>query len=190
VLCGIPFCNCVCSLHALYSDTLKSGRLYDVACLCEPIPCNWWRTGPSVTCPATRQHWQLQLSCNLLTNEPGKFSTVNYQLHGGGLFLRSWQLLSLSRNINTSHPVLLFNRLTPNDPYMGRTAPLTSILCILYIYSTNIGTEYFKHALYSPFFFLQNAICFIMLTCLVPVLFTFCIQSVLKLKKIIPAPKG
>ena len=45
-----------------------------------------------------------------------------------------------------------FNRLTPNDPYMGRTAPITSKRCILYIYSTNIGTEYFKHALYSPFF--------------------------------------
>jgi len=44
------------------------------------------------------------------------------------------------------------NRLTPNDSYMGRTAPLTSKRCILYIYSTNIGTEYFKHALYSPFF--------------------------------------
>ena len=43
------------------------------------------------------------------------------------------------------------NRLTPNDPYMGRTAPLTSKRCILYIYSTNIGTEYFKHALYCPF---------------------------------------
>ena len=39
------------------------------------------------------------------------------------------------------------NRLTPNDPYMGHTAPLTSKRCILYIYSTNIGTEYFKHAL-------------------------------------------
>ena len=75
------------------------------------------------------------------------------------------------------------NRLTPNDPNMGRTAPLTSKSCILYIYSTNIGTEYFKHALYSPFFFLQNAVCFIMLTCLVPVLFTFYIQDVLKLKK-------
>ena len=83
------------------------------------------------------------------------------------------------------------NRLTPNDIYMGRTAPLTSKRCILYIYSTNIGTEYFKHALYSQFFTLQNAVCFILLTCVVPVLLTFYIQSVLKLKKkIIPAPDG
>jgi len=37
----------------------------------------------------------------------------------------------------------LLNRLTPNDPYMSRTAQLTSKCCILYIYSTNIGTEYF-----------------------------------------------
>ena len=81
------------------------------------------------------------------------------------------------------------NRLTPNDPYMCRTAPLTSKRCILYIYSTNIGTEYFKHALHSPFFSLQNAVCFIMLTCLVPVLFTVYIQDVLKLKKIISALK-
>jgi hypothetical protein len=44
------------------------------------------------------------------------------------------------------------NRLTPNEPYMGRTASLTSKLYILYIYSTNIDTDYFKHALYSPFF--------------------------------------
>ena len=72
------------------------------------------------------------------------------------------------------------NRLTPNDPYMGHTAPLTSKRFILYIYSTNIGTEYFKHALYSPSFSLQNAVCFIMVTCLVPVLFTFYIQDVLK----------
>ena len=61
----------------------------------------------------------------------------------------------------------MFNLLTPNDPYMGRTAPLTSKRCILYIYSTNIGTGYFKHALHSPFFSLQNAVCFIMLTCLI-----------------------
>ena len=76
--------------------------------------------------------------------------------------------------------------LTPNDPYRGRTAPLTSKRCISYIYSTNIGTGYFKHGIYSPFFLslsLQNAVCFIILTYLVPVLFTFYIHSVLKIKK-------
>jgi hypothetical protein len=50
----------------------------------------------------------------------------------------------------------LINRLKPNDPYMGRTVPLTSKRCILYIDSTNIGTEYFKHALYSPFFLFKK----------------------------------
>ena len=46
------------------------------------------------------------------------------------------------RNTKTHLLAFLINRLTPNDPYMGRTAPLTSKRCILYIYSTNIGTEY------------------------------------------------
>jgi len=32
-----------------------------------------------------------------------------------------------------------------------RTANLQN--CILYIYSINIGTEYFKHGVYSPLFF-------------------------------------
>ena len=77
----------------------------------------------------------------------------------------------------------LFNHLTPNDPYRGRTAPLTSKRCILYIYSTNISTEYFKHGMYYPLFSLQNAVCFIILTYLVPVLFTCYIQGVLKFKK-------
>jgi len=45
-----------------------------------------------------------------------------------------------------------FNPLKPNDPYRGRIAPLTSKRCILYNYSTNIGTDYFKHGMCSPFF--------------------------------------
>ena len=57
------------------------------------------------------------------------------------------------------------------------------IIHILYIYSTNIGIVYFKHGIYSPFFALQNAVSFIILTYLVPVLFTFYIKGVLKLKK-------
>ena len=61
----------------------------------------------------------------------------------------------------------------------------TGVLKLKNIYSTNIGTEYFKHGIYSPFFPpLHNAVCFIILTYLVPLLFKFCIQNVLKLKKI------
>jgi hypothetical protein len=44
---------------------------------------------------------------------------------------------------------LVARRLNPlalSDPYMGRTAQLTSRRCILNIYSTNIRTEYFKCA--------------------------------------------
>ena len=82
------------------------------------------------------------------------------------------------------------NPLASNDHYSGRTAPLTTKLCILYIYSTNIGTEYFKRDINSQFFPLQNAVCFIILTYLVTVIFTFYMQDVLKFQKIIPAPKG
>jgi hypothetical protein len=82
---------------------------------------------------------------------------------------------------------LTFTRLMSTTVYVTRTANLQSRS--LYIYSTNIGTEYFKHGIYSPFFPLQNAVCFVILTYLDPVLFTFYIQGVLKLKKIIPAPK-
>ena len=51
------------------------------------------------------------------------------------------------------YDAFIVNPLTPNDPYSGRTAPLTSKRFILYIYSTNTGTEYFKHGVYPPFFF-------------------------------------
>ena len=76
------------------------------------------------------------------------------------------------------------NPLKPNEPYRGRTAPLITKRQILYICSTNTGTEYFKHGIHSPFVFfpLQNAVCFIVLTYLVPVLFTFYIQIVIKFK--------
>jgi len=39
-----------------------------------------------------------------------------------------------------------FNLLKPNDIYICRTATLNSRRYILNIYSTNIHTEYFKHA--------------------------------------------
>ena len=70
----------------------------------------------------------------------------------------------------------LINPLTPNDPYRGRTAPLTSKRGILCIYSTNIDTEYFKHGIYCPFFPLQNVFCFIILfgSCIIHNLYTVC----------------
>jgi len=82
-----------------------------------------------------------------------------------------------SQYIYLSHP------LTPHDTFSGRTALLTSKRCILYMYSTHISTEYFQHGIYCPFFSLQNAVCFIILTHLVAVLVTFYIEDLLKLKK-------
>ena len=95
----------------------------------------------------------------------------------------------LTGNFCYSFEFTMFNPLTLNDDYSCHTTPPTSKRCILYIYSTNIGTEYFKHGIYSPFFPLQNAVCFINLTCLVPVLFIFYMQGVLKLKKNISGTK-
>ena len=95
--------------------------------------------------------------CSHWSKKPSLHATINYFFY-------------LSR--------LTFSRLTTYIYiyiyiYICRIAPLTSKCSILYIYSTNIRTEYFKHAAHSPFFPLQNAIYFIMLPFLVPVLFTF-----------------
>ena len=96
----------------------------------------------------------------------------------------------LSVKEDASATLQYLNRLTPNDPYMGRTAPLTSKRPILYIYSTNIRTEYFKHALFSPFFFSSKCSLFhnanLFGSCIIHILYTGCA----KIKKIIPAPKG
>jgi len=72
--------------------------------------------------------------------------------------LTLWVPCSLHLAIHaTKHgPNYNINPLTHNDPYRGRTAPLTSKRSILYIYSTNIGTEYFKHGTQSLFFFFSS----------------------------------
>ena len=72
--------------------------------------------------------------------------------------------------------------LTPNDFCSGRTAPLTSKCCILYIYSKNIGTEYFKHGIQSPFFSTKCSLFHnsnVFGSCIIHILYT----GVLKLKK-------
>ena len=101
--------------------------------------------------------------------------TINMLWHVEVTFIQLLNLLKVSMSIYVYVRwvylvIKSYNPLTPNDLYMSRTTLLTSKRFILYIYSTNVGTKYFKHALYSPFFSLQNAVCFIMLTCLVPVL--------------------
>ena len=123
--------------------------------------------------------WHIMRMCRLkytryLSESLRKYGEWWVGVQLGNFFFRVCGIYSLESRINP---------LTPNDLYMSRTAPLTSKRCILYIYSTSVGTEYFKHDLYSPFFSLQNAVCFIMQTSLVPVLFTFYIEGVLKLKK-------
>jgi len=59
--------------------------------------------------------------------------------------------MSLRAKINKGVEIVI-NPMTPNEPFSGRTATLTSKRCILYIYSTNTGTGYFKHGIYSPCF--------------------------------------
>jgi hypothetical protein len=70
--------------------------------------------------------------------------------------------------------------MTPNDLYVSRTAPLTSKRCILYIYSTNVGTEYFKHALYSLFSFSSKCSLFhnanFFGSCVIHILYTGCAE--------------
>ena len=101
--------------------------------------------------------------------------------------------LKLMQNIytkETNFTTQLFNPLAPNDVYVCRTAQLTSRCCILNIYSTNILTEYFKHAAHSLFFFssrcclFHNAIFFG--SCNIHILNIGCA----KILKKIPAPKG
>jgi hypothetical protein len=76
-------------------------------------------------------------------------------------------------------------------PIYRTCVPLLSRCFAFYIFFlTNISTEYFKHAAHSPFFsskcrLFHNATLF-----LVPVLFIFYIQGVLKIKCKTPVPKS
>ena len=72
----------------------------------------------------------------------------------------------------------VINTLKPNGPYRGRTATLTCKRCFLYIYSTNIGIEFFKHGIYSPFFSFSKCSFFhnsnVFGSCIIHILYTGC----------------
>ena len=94
--------------------------------------------------------------------------------------------LLASHYVHTMHCTILLaqnlssiiNTLKPNGPYSGHTAPLTSKRCILYIYSTNMGTEYFKRGIYSPFLSSSKCSLFhnsnVFGSCIIHILYTGC----------------
>jgi hypothetical protein len=63
-------------------------------------------------------------------------------------------------------------------PIYRTGTPLPSKHTILYIFSTNIRTEFFKHDAHSQFFSLQSAVYFIVLpffgSCIIRILHTEC----------------
>ena len=70
------------------------------------------------------------------------------------------------------------NPLTPNDPYRGRAAPLTSKVAFYVFIPTNIDTEYFKHGINSPFYSSSKCSLFhnsnLFVSCIIHVLYTGC----------------
>ena len=69
-----------------------------------------------------------------------------------GLFVFIVVFFKLLVSLHLFHlPTLTFSCLMTYI-YICLTAPISSRSCILYINSTNIRTEYFKHAAHSPFF--------------------------------------
>jgi len=99
---------------------------------------------------------------------------LNDVVTGVAICMKNTVMRNVVACCHVSHNI---NRLTPKDPCSGRTALLTSKRCILYNYSTNTGTEYFKHCKFSPFFS-SNCSLFhnfnVFGSCIIHILYTEC----------------
>jgi len=66
----------------------------------------------------------------------------------------------------------------PNVNYSWRTAPLTSKVAFYIFIQQILGTEYFKHGIYSPFFFSSKCGLFhnsnVFGSCIIHILYTGC----------------
>ena len=124
-----------------------------------------WRTIRKGSYRKRLLHGELDSSGDVSVQEGGASVSITKELVNCGEI--SWKTFawrtkkrrkdgSLKRRVQiirtASSFVISINPLAPNDVYIRRTAQLTSRRCILNIYSTNILTEYFKHAAHSQFF--------------------------------------
>jgi hypothetical protein len=105
--------------------------------------------------------------------------------------IRKVQVNQEGLKLNGTHQVIVYGEdvKEPCVLYIGRAhryPPNTPF----YIFFHQIYVLDFLKMLHSPFFSLQNAVYFIKLPFLIPVLFAFYIQVVLKFKCQIPVSKG
>ena len=132
----------------------------------------------------------IRIVCGFLRNRSQFWVfIVIFQLRALKLIRNGYYYLRSIKSVKICCPVLstriiflrVINPLTPNDHYSGRTASLTSKRFILYICSTNIGTEYFKHVIYSPFFFSSKCSLFhnsnVFRSCIINILYTGCAKN-------------
>ena len=104
------------------------------------------------TFPFFFQYYRILFQCLLCHSRIRTKSFNNYL--GMIWFRRAWPEVDCSDDVGNreegdgliTFKLLPINLLKPNDIYICRTAALTSRRYILNIYSTNIHTEYFKHA--------------------------------------------
>jgi hypothetical protein len=103
------------------------------------------------------------------------------------MFIEFTQDLATSLHAETAKfslklSILLLQGPDPRVLYTGRAYRYPPYVAFyIYLFSTNISTEYFKHAAHSPFFLFKMQFISQCHLFLVPVLFTFYIQGVLKI---------